>query len=70
MKNNNYYSQIISIYTFQYKNELYTFQYIMDYPLLIPENKFQIKLIELLEYNFSSENIDFGIKCSRGKIQT
>ena len=56
---------MISIFTCQCKNELYTIQYIMDYPLLIPENKFQIELIELLEYNFSSENIDFETKCSK-----
>ena len=43
----------------------------MDFPLLMPENKFKIDLMELLEYNFSPEQIDFGTKCSKcNKIST
>ena len=56
---------MISIYTFQCKNELYSFQCMMDYPIILPENQFQIELNELFEDNFSSENIDFVTKCSR-----
>ena len=37
----------------------------MNCPLLIPEKKFKIDLIELLEYFFSPEKIDFGMKCSK-----
>ena len=36
----------------------------MDFPLLMPENKFKLELMELLEYNCTLEKIDFGTKCS------
>ena len=62
---NNFYSQIISIYSCEFKHELYAFQYMMDFPLLIPENKYKLDLFELLEYNFASENIVFETKCSK-----
>ena len=34
------------------KHELYAFQNIMDFTLLFPDNKFNLDLMELLEYNF------------------
>ena len=46
---NNFYSQKISIYSCQYKHELYEFQYLLDYPLLIPDNKYELDILELLE---------------------
>ena len=36
-----------------------------DFPLLIPENKFNLELMKLIEYNFTSEKINFGTKCSK-----
>ena len=59
----NFYSQMISIYSCQCNHELYAFQFMLDFPLLIPENMFKLELMELLEYNFTSEKIDFGTKC-------
>ena len=56
---------MIGIYSCQCKHELYAFQYMLDFPILIPENKFKLELLELLEYNFSSENIDFETKFSK-----
>ena len=54
---------MIRIYSGHCKHELYAFQYILDFPILILENKFKLKLLELLKYNLSFENIDFEIKC-------
>ena len=56
---------MISIYSCQCSHELYAFQFMLDFPLLIPEKMFKLELMELLEYNFSSERIDFGTKCSK-----
>ena len=56
---------MISIYSFQCSHELYAFQFMLDFPLLIPENMFKLELMELLEYNFPSEKIDFRTKCSK-----
>ena len=60
-----FHSQTISIYSCQCNHELYAFQFMMYFPLLIPENKFKLELMELLEYNFTSEKINFGTKCSK-----
>ena len=61
----NFYSQVVSIYSCQCSHELYAFQFMLDFPLLLPENIFKLDLMELLEYNFTSEKIDFGTKYSK-----
>ena len=37
----------------------------MDFPLLIPDNKFNLNIRDLLEFYFSPENIEFKIKFSK-----
>ena len=61
---NIFYSQIISIFICDCTCETYSFQKIMDLPLLFPEDNKNIFTIEnLLEYYFKEEKIQFGDKC-------
>ena len=50
-----FYSQLISSYSCKCMHEIYAFQYIMDIPLLIPENKNIIGLNDLLDFHFKLE---------------
>ena len=60
---NNFYTQMIYVYTCKCKHELYAFQYYMDLPLLIPAGKNNLDLYQLLDYYFKPETIDFETKC-------
>ena len=44
-------------------HEIYAFQYIMDIPLLIPDNRNILDLKDLLDFHFKSEIIEFEAKC-------
>ena len=62
-----FYAQIVNIYTCQCKCEIYSFQKILDFPLLFP-NKIKsnyISLYELLKLHFALEYIDFETKCDK-----
>ena len=60
-----FYAQIVNIFTCECKAEIYSFQKILDFPLLFPENINNdiITLKELLKLYFQTENIDFESKC-------
>ena len=60
-----FYAQIVNIFTCKCKAEIYSFQKILDFPLLFPENINNdiITINELLKLYFQTENIDFESKC-------
>ena len=62
-----FYAQIVNIYTCQCKSAIYSFQKILDFPLLFPKkvNNNIISLYELLKLYFFTEYIDFESKCNR-----
>ena len=61
---NIFYSQIISIFICECKCETYSFQKIMDLPLLFPgENKNIFAIEYLLKYYFKEEKVKFEEKC-------
>ena len=62
-----FYAQIVNIYTCQCKAMIYSFQKILDFPLLFPEKVYndEISLFELLRLYFSKEVVDFENKCDR-----
>jgi ubiquitin C-terminal hydrolase len=62
-----FYAQIVNIFTCECKAEIYSFQKILDFPLLFPENinRDTISINELLKLYFQTENIDFESKCER-----
>ena len=64
-----FYAQIVNIYTCQCKSMIFSFQKILDFPLLFPEkiNNNMISLYELLRLYFSVEFIEFESKCERCK---
>ena len=61
-----FYSQLVNIYTCQCNSTIYSFQKILDFPLLFPQNLKSniISLKELLKFHFSIEYIDFETKCN------
>ena len=64
-----FFAQIVNIYTCQCKSEIYSFQKILDFPLLFP-NKIKsnfISLYELLKFHFITEYIDFETICDNCK---
>ena len=62
-----FYAQIVNIFTCECKAEIYSFQKILDFPLLFPENinRDIISINELLKLYFQTEHIDFESKCER-----
>lgn len=60
-----FYSQILTSFTCQCGSEIYSFQKIMDFPLLLPVNISEINIYYLLKMYFKSELIDFETKCQR-----
>ena len=60
-----FYAQIVNIFTCECKAEIYSFQKILDFPLLFPEiiKGDIITINELLKFYFQTENIDFESKC-------
>ena len=62
-----FYAQIVNIYTCKCKSAIYSFQKILDFPLLFP-NKIinnMITLHELLKFYFQVEYIEFESKCQK-----
>ena len=62
-----FYSQLITTFTCQCKKETYSFQKILDFPLLLPENEATIDIKDLLKKYFQTEIIDFESKCENCK---
>ena len=62
-----FYAQIVDTFTCECGFEIYSFQKILDFPLLFPENIKDniITLEELLQFYFKTELIDFEIKCDK-----
>jgi ubiquitin C-terminal hydrolase len=60
-----FYAQLITSFTCQCKEETYSFQKILDFPLLLPENTQNIDIMNLLRNNFKPEEIDFEPKCQK-----
>lgn len=62
-----FYAQIINIYTCKCNSKIFSFQKILDFPLLFPNyiNNNIISLNELLKLYFSIEYIEFESKCTR-----
>ena len=58
-----FYSQLITIFTCQCKAAIYSFQKILDFPLLLPQNIQKIDIMNLLKAYFQTESIDFERKC-------
>ena len=62
-----FYAQIVNIYTCKCKSAIYSFQKILDFPLLFPNQIFNnmITLHELLKFYFQVEYIEFESKCQK-----
>ena len=65
-----FYSQIITTFTCNCGSEIYSFQKLLDFPLLLPENVKQIDINNLLQNYFKDEIVDFDSKCEKcGKVE-
>ena len=60
-----FYSQIIATFTCECSSKFYSFQKILDFPLLLPENVPEIDIMELLKSYFKPETIEFERKCEK-----
>ena len=60
-----FYSQIITSFTCECKSINYSFQKILDFPLLLPENDQTVDIIDLLKSYFQPETIDYEKKCEK-----
>ncbi len=60
-----FYAQLITSFICQCREETYSFQKILDFPLLLPENTQSIDIMNLLRNNFKPEIIDFESKCKK-----
>ena len=58
-----FYGQVINIFTCKCKYQNYSFQKMIDFPLLLSDDKEEISINDLLDNYFSNENIRF--KCER-----
>jgi ubiquitin C-terminal hydrolase len=62
-----FYAQIITTYTCECKLAIYSFQKILDFPLLLPDNVTNISINDLLKSYFQTETIDFQNQCEKCK---
>ena len=60
-----FYAQLITTFTCQCTHNTYSFQKILDFPLLLPENKSKVDINDLLIKYFQPEEIDFERKCEK-----
>ena len=58
-----FYSQIITTFICKCNSEIYSFQKLLDFPLLLPENVNKIDIVDLLKIYFKEEIVDFETKC-------
>lgn len=62
-----FYSQAITTFTCECKSTIYSFQKLLDFPLLLKENIKTIDIIELLRIYFQDEVVDFERECESCK---
>ena len=62
-----FYNQIINIFTCACGFESYSFQKLLDIPLLLPNKTFKIDLSSLITEYFKEEEIDWSTKCDECK---
>ena len=62
-----FYGQLINIFTCECKFETYSFEKILDLPLLLPKERISIDIKDLLKDYFESERIKFETKCENCK---
>jgi len=62
-----FYNQIINIFTCTCGFESYSFQKLLDIPLLLPNKAFKIDLSSLITEYFKEEEIDWSTKCEECK---
>ena len=60
-----FYAQIVNTFICECKSTFYSFQKLLDFPLLLPENTPNIGIMDLLKNYFKAETIDFEIKCEK-----
>ena len=62
-----FYAQIITTYSCECQLAIYSFQKILDFPLLLPDKTTNTTIHDLLRIYFQTETIDFENKCERCK---
>ena len=62
-----FYSQIITTFKCSCGSEIYSFQKLLDFPLLFPANVEKIDLSELLKIYFKTEIVEFETECENCK---
>lgn len=62
-----FYSQIITSFQCKCGSEIYSFQKLLDFPLLLPEKENKVSIIDLLKNYFKSEYVEFEAKCEKCK---
>ena len=60
-----FYAQLITTFICQCNHPTYSFQKILDFPLLLPKNISNINIYDLLKEYFRQEEIDFETKCEK-----
>jgi len=65
-----FYGQIINIFTCKCKFESYSFQKILDFPLLLPSKKDYANIKDLIADYFDEEEVKFSKKCENCKSKT
>ena len=60
-----FYGQIINIFTCKCNYETYSFQKVLDLPLLLPDGDKPISLNKLLDEYFEGDSIQFSSKCKK-----
>ena len=62
-----FYSQIITTFTCECKSQFFSFQKLLDFPILLPENVQTVDIKDLLKTYFKPETIEFGKQCQKCK---
>ena len=60
-----FYNQIINIFTCACGFESYSFQKLLDIPLLLPMKQFKVDLESLIKEYFKEEELDWSAKCEK-----
>ena len=65
-----FYGQIINIFTCKCNAKEYSFQKVLDLPLLLKSSNTIVDIYDLLDYYFEGESIQFGTKCENCGAKT
>ena len=60
-----FYNQIINIFTCSCGFDSYSFQKLLDIPLLLPNNKYKIEFSSLIKEYFKEEELEWSTKCEK-----